>query len=329
MPDFPPAPADRPLPDRERRRRELVALIRIETEEGQPRLAPVLPLQRPDTGQGDDTPMSDMAYPAFGDILEAPVTPGTGTASRPARRRTWTVFAATAAAVAVIGGAALMVGGHSGSGGTVVRQVGPAAPGAHGHAPSAAGPVLNGVPLATAQSELTSCLKTAADTNGTKLLAAPAAYRIEIAQPGLYRALEDGLATYLVGQEPTHGQLVLCSVPKDAKNPNGKELWAGAKFPAAGPAAKTVTLEFQRGGVGTPTLSGKGASVYANTLAGHYGKDVTRITVQYPGGKAQQAELGGGVWFLQSRLTTREAQSHAPVVRGYDATGKQVFTTAH
>ncbi|QMU73199.1 hypothetical protein [Streptacidiphilus sp. P02-A3a] len=145
-----------------------------------------------------------------------------------------------------------------------------------------------------------------------------AAYRPVIAVPGLYRALEDGLSTWLVGQGPS-GQLVSCSLPGDPGNPNGREAWLG---PAEGrPHPSGVTVEYLTGGVGCARLDGTGARVYATTLIGRCPAAVTRITVHHEGEPERDAVLADGVWLSQ---VLRGAATGPLAVRGFDASGRLV-----
>ena len=318
MNGLPPPPADRPLPDRERRRQEFVSLIRMEQELGSP-FPPLVPVPPPDDA---DLPLDEIE--ADGTLRGA-----VGPATRPAARRTarggWPAVAAVAASVLLIGSvaAALALRGSTGIG----------APDAHPAAepPPVSGPVLNGVPVATAQRELTACLQaavsgklTSGDYTSPLSPADPVdSYRVVIAEPHLYRALENGLSTWIVGKGPS-GQLAGCSVPQDAANPNGREALLGTR--PSGALSNELTVEYSTGGVGSPALDGTRASVYANTLVGRYGDEISRVTVQYPGGREHNAETADGIWFDQSLLGNAGAGGDAAVVRGYGARGELLFS---
>lgn len=200
-----------------------------------------------------------------------------------------------------------------------------------------------GVSEAVAQRELTEGLKAAARGEltsghwlggGGRLPAdAIADYRVLIAVPELYRALEDGLSTWLVGQGPS-GQLVSCSLPCDPGNRNGREAWLG---PAEGrPHPSGMTVEYRTGGVAAPQLDGTGARVYATTLIGRCPEGVTRVTAHYKtahyetahhetahhdGEPEREAVLARGVWFSQ---ILRGSATGPLVLRGFDASGRLV-----
>ncbi len=314
MNGLPQAPADRPLPDRDRRRHEFLALIRRE-QDRDPSYAPLAAV--PDSGGvGDLLDVLD-ADSSLGDTIRI-AAPLSG-------RRTggcsWTSVVAVAASVVLIGAfAAAALRGSTGSTDPASRQ--PSA---------AAAPVLNGVRGATAQSELTACLQAAVDgrlTSGNyfstpKPTDPVGSYRVVIAEPHLYRAMENGLSTWIIGKGPS-GQLAGCSVPQDASNPNGREALLGGK--PGGALGNQLTVEYSTGGVSSPALDGTRASVYANTLVGRYGAEVTRITVQYPGGQEHDAQMAEGIWFDQSLLGNAGASSGGAVVRGYGADGALLFS---
>jgi len=143
-------------------------------------------------------------------------------------------------------------------------------------------------------------------------------YRVVIAVPGLYRALEDGLSTWLVGKGPS-GQLVSCSLPRDADNRNGREAWLG---PAGGrPNPSGLTVEYWTGGMGSANLDGSGPQVYATTLIGRYPEGVTRVTAHYEGEVPRDAHLAEGVWLSQ---VLRGASTGPLLVEAYDADGQAV-----
>ncbi|MBC3843366.1 hypothetical protein GXW82_33590 [Streptacidiphilus sp. 4-A2] len=335
MTGLPQVPAERPLPDRDRRRREFLALIRSEQDaEAQRRpqttrpAAPTTSSAAPTSSPAPTTGASMTQLNADGTLggtvrLTRPLS-----ARRPANRG-WIAVAAVAASVVAIGGAATTLALRGSSGGVTVT--GPGSPSAPHSAPVASGPVLNGVAATQAQSELTACLEAAVSGKltsgnyfGTPKPADPVTtYRVVIADPHLYRAMEDGLSTWIIGKGAS-GQLAGCSVPDDAANPNGREALLGPK-PGA-PLTDRLTVEYSTGGVGTANLDGKGASVYANTLIGRYGGGITRVTLQYPGGKEHNALVSDGIWFDQSRLADPTGTDTVPVVRGYGANGKLVFS---
>lgn len=317
MNGLPPAPADRPLPDRDRRRDELLALIRRE-QEREPRYPPLVTAADP--GElGDPLDVLDDGNLGGTIRLAAPLT-----GLRPSGCG-WSSVAAVAASVVLIGAfATLGLRDSTGGGHPAVRQ------------PSAAtAPVLNGVRPATAQDELTACLQAAVDgrlTSGDyfsmpKPTDPVGSYRVVIAEPHLYRAMENGLSTWIIGKGPS-GQLAGCSVPQDASNPNGREALLGSR--PGGPLSNQLTVEYSTGGVSSPALDGTRASVYANTLVGRYGAEITRITVQYPGGQEHNAQMAEGVWFDQSRLGSAgvngAGSGGGAVVNGYGADGALLFS---
>jgi hypothetical protein len=347
MTGFPQVPADRPLPDRDRRRRELIALVRSEQEDDdfvrqpltarlrlEPRRGADMTDARPDTDHRTDAADAPL------EILDTAVRTAwpSSAQGRPRRRSTWMTVAAAVTGVVVLGVIGAAMHGSGSGNGSGSEHVVPAAGGAMGSAePTLSVPVLNGVSQLTAQNELTACIKAgiAGTLQSGNWTGKPGpvdpvpAYRVVIAKPHLYRAMEDGLSTFLVGTGPS-GQLFSCSVPDDPKNPNGREAWLGPR-PAkpAGAFTSKVTVEYDQGGVGTPTIDGKGASVYATTLTGHYGEDISRVTVQYPGGKEQDAITDQGVWFDQSLLDSTQSNStRPPVVRGYAPDGRLVYDSA-
>jgi hypothetical protein len=185
-------------------------------------------------------------------------------------------------------------------------------------------PALNGVPAARAQRELTAGMRAAAAgelrsghwSGGGREVADPiTSYRVVIAVPGLYRAMEDGLSTWLVGKGPS-GQLASCSLPSDPGNPNGREAWLGQVGGAR--YSGDVTVEYQCGGIGHPHLDGTGTRVYANTLIGRCAVGVARVTVHYRGQRECDAVVAQGVWISQ---LLRHPGAGALTVRGYDAAG--------
>jgi hypothetical protein len=183
---------------------------------------------------------------------------------------------------------------------------------------------LNGVPAAAAQRELTAGMEAAAAgelhsghwSGGRREAADPiTSYRVVIAVPGLHRAMENGLSTWLVGKGPS-GQLASCSVPRDPGNPHGREAWLGQVGGAR--YSGDVTVEYQCGGIGHPNLDGTGTRVYANTLIGRCAPGIARVTVQYRGQQECEAVVAQGVWISQ---LLRGPDAGALTVRGYDAVG--------
>ncbi|QMU73433.1 hypothetical protein [Streptacidiphilus sp. P02-A3a] len=314
MNGLPPAPADRPLPDRDRRRHELLALIRREQERdpGYAALAAV-----PGSG-GSGNPLDVLdADGTLGDTIRiaAPLS------GRRSSGCSWSSVAAVAASVVLIGAFATL-GLRDGTGGGVPAARQPA---------TATVPVLNGIRPATAQSQLTGCLQAAVDgrlTSGN-YFSTPrptdpvGSYRVVIAEPHLYRAMENGLSTWIIGKGPS-GQLAGCSVPQDASNPNGREALLGSR--PSGALNNQLTVEYSTGGVSSPALDGTRASVYANTLVGRYGDEITRITVRYPGGREHNAQMAEGVWFDQSQLASAGMDGTGAVVHGYGANGALLFS---
>jgi hypothetical protein len=143
-------------------------------------------------------------------------------------------------------------------------------------------------------------------------------YTAVIAVPELYRALEDGLSTWIVGKGPS-GQLVSCSLPRDPENPNGREAWLGTVAGRAHPSG--VTVEYRTGGIGTPNLDGTGTRVFALTQIGRCTVGITRVTAHYQGQQERDAVVPQGVWFSQ---ILRGASPGGLTVRGYDAHGSLV-----
>lgn len=190
-------------------------------------------------------------------------------------------------------------------------------------------PALNGVPAEQAQRELTACMEAAVagkltsghwtgDPRQTRPADPIASYRVVIAVPGLYRALEDGLATWIVGKGPS-GQLVSCSLPRDPGNPNGREAWLGTV--AGRPHPSGMTVEYRTGGLGSPSPDGTGAQVYAMTLIGRYPPGVARMTARFQGQEHRDAHVAEGVWCCQF---IRGTSTGPMVVDCYDAEGNPV-----
>jgi hypothetical protein len=190
-------------------------------------------------------------------------------------------------------------------------------------------PALDGAAAAQAQRELTACMEAAVageltsghwtgDPRRTRPADPIASYRVVVAVPDLYRALEDGLSTWMVGKGPS-GQLVSCSLPRDPGNPNGREAWLGAV--AGRPHPSGLTVEYRTGGIGSPNLDGTGGQVYATTLIGRCPPGIARVTAHYQGQEQRDAQIAQGVWFSQF---PRGTSSGPMVVCGYDADGHPV-----
>ncbi|TKA04793.1 hypothetical protein [Actinacidiphila oryziradicis] len=321
MHGLPHRPADRPLPDKDRRHAELLALIRDEQDDDALDHQPLTrSLDLIGATMSDLRPSSSLDY-----VTTAPAADDRALLIRSLRR--WVPFAAAAAVIAAgaVGGGLALHGSN--------RPTGPAAAAPAVVTRSADSlPVLNGIPAAKAKNELTACLK-AGETgkldSGSwlghpKLTEAASDYRVVIAVPHLYRAMEDGLATWYIGKGSRSGEVVSCSVPDDAANPNGREAWLSPITAITTP----VTLEYNTGGVGSPTLDGKGKSVYSATVMGHYTNGVARVTVQYSGQKAHNAQMSNGVWFSSDVIPQPSGTDNSsPVVRAYDANGKLLHTT--
>ena len=190
-------------------------------------------------------------------------------------------------------------------------------------------PALNGMAATRAQRELTGCLEAAAagELTSGHWLGGPreprpadpiASYRVVIAVPDLYRALEDGLSTWMVGMGPS-GQLAGCSLPRDPGNPNGREAWLGAATGRPHPSGMTV--EYRTGGLGAPNLDGTGPQVYAMTLIGRCPPGIARVTAHYQGQEPQDADVARGAWFSQF---LRGGSTGPITVCGYDSHGTPV-----
>jgi hypothetical protein len=195
------------------------------------------------------------------------------------------------------------------------------------HIPS---PSLNGVPIARAQRDLTACMVAAVAGEltgghwlGQREPADPiASYQAVIAVPGLYRALENGLSTWVVGKGPS-GQLVSCSFPQDPGNPSGREAWLGTV--AGRPHPCGITVEYRTGGLGTADLDGTATQVYATTLIGRHSAGINRVTAHYEDQDEREGVLSEGVWMIQ---VLRGPSEGPMLLHGYDVDGRLVAKRA-
>lgn len=187
---------------------------------------------------------------------------------------------------------------------------------------------LHGISAERAQRELTACLEAAAAgelrgghwTGAGRVPEDPLpSYRVVIAVPDRYRALTDGLFTWLVGRGPS-GQLASCSLPQDAGGAERREAWLGQA--AGAPYRSEVTVEHRTGGVGHPRRDGTGERVYSQTLIGRCADRIARVTVEYPGREPEAAVVARGVWF--SQVVRESSGGGRPTVRGFDADGELV-----
>ena len=310
MTRLPQLPADRPLPDRDRRRGEFLALLQAEQQDT------VTPSVRshhlPGVARGTAPhEIIDIAVDATPRGFE-PLRPR----SRSRSRRGWFLVAGAAAAVAI---SAVAVDLNT-------RTTAPPAPAAS--VPRS----LDGIPVATAQNALTDCLKAGQSgklTNGywlgsqPTLIDAASSYTVVLATARNW-PMENGLYTLYVGKGPG-GQLASCATPATSV-PGGPQAWLSTS--TALPSRALVSLEFWQTGRNSYS---DGSPIFTIGLIGRCATSIARVTVQYPGVRPYTATVADGVWFTQVPLAgsgdPADAQSAHPVVRGYAADGKLLYSS--
>ena len=315
MTRLPQLPADRPLPDRDRRRDEFLSLLQAEQQDT---VTPSVPSPHLPGVSRDAAPheIIDVAVDATPRSLE-PLRQPPRSRSWSRSRRGWFLVAGAAAAAVAISAMAVDLN---------ARTTAPPTPAAS--VPRS----LDGIPVTTAQNALTDCLKAGQSgrlTNGywlgsqPTLVDAASSYTVVLATAHNW-PVENGLYTLYVGKGPG-GQLASCATPP-ASVPGGPQAWLSTS--TALPPGALVSLEFWQTGRNSYS---DGSPIFTIGLIGRCATSIARLTVQYPGVRPYPATVADGVWFTQVPLAgsgdPADAQSAHPVVRGYAADGKLVYTS--